>query len=382
MNVLFIYPDIYAYGGLRIHYGIAYMSAVLKKGGYQTSLLSITKEISKEKLIDEVKGLKPDIICFSSTTNQFPFVKLYASWLKILGVPVVCGGVHATLCPAEVISCNGIDIVCVGEGEYPLLDFANALKNGDAFDNIPNLWVKKDGAITRNSVRPLISDLDSLPFPDRAIFCHEKMLKMWDGEACFMAGRGCPYECTYCCNHSLRKTYSGKGPYVRIRSVNNLLEEIRCVSKEYSGLVKKLNFDDDTFTLFPKWVKEFCGAYKKEFDYPFACNVRVETVNREVLSLLKDAGCYAIKLGVESGDEWLRKTVLKRSMTNEEIITACKTAHELGLEVYVFNMVGFPYENPEMIEETIVSFIIVILFYIFMGGILAWLIRDYFRSIK
>jgi len=105
--------------------------------------------------------------------------------------------------------------------------------------------------------------------------------------------------------------------------------------------LKKLNFDDDTFTLFPNWIEEFCDAYKKEFNYPFTCNVRVETVNCEVLSSLKDAGCYAIKLGVESGDEGLRKNILQRQMTNHDIVTACKKAHELGLKIYVFNMLGF-----------------------------------------
>ena len=354
MNVLFIYPEIYSFGGgVRLHYGIAYMSAVLKKDGHQTSLLRITKEISKEKLVNEVKRLKPDVICFSSTTNQFPYVKLYAGWVKILGIPIVCGGVHATLSPDEVISCVGIDIVCMGEGEFPLLELVNALKSGCAYDNIPNLWVKKNGEVTKNPIRPLITELDGLPFPDRELFLHEKSLEKWGGELTFMAGRGCPYGCTYCCNHALRKIFNGKGPYVRIRSVNNLLKEIRHITKEYGGLVKKLNFEDDTFTLFPKWLKEFTSAYKKEFSYPFSCNVRVETVNRQVLSSLKDAGCYAIKLGVESGDEWLRRNILKRSMTNEEIIRACKTAHELDLKIYVYNMLGLPFENPEMIEETL-----------------------------
>ena len=329
------------------------MSAVLKKEGHQTCLLRVTKEISKKDLIGKIERLKPDIICFSSTTNQFPHVKLYASWIKSLGIPVVCGGVHAILSPDEVISCDGIDIVCIGEGEYALLELVNNIKNAVIFDNIANLWVKENGKVTKNSIRPLISDLDSLPFPDRELFLQEKSLDAWGEEATFMAGRGCPYGCTYCCNHALRKTYSGKGPYVRIRSVNNLLDEIRSVTKEYGDVVKKLNFEDDTFTLFPKWLKEFCEAYKKEFNIPFSCNVRVETVNRDILSSLKDAGCYCIKLGVESGDEWLRKNILKRSMTNEEILAACKTAHELGLKISVYNMVGLPYETPKMVEETL-----------------------------
>jgi radical SAM superfamily enzyme YgiQ (UPF0313 family) len=330
------------------------MSAVLKINGHQTSLLHVTKDFSKKKLISDVQRVKPDIIAFSSTTNQLPYVEVYVSWIKEnFNLPIVCGGVHATLSPDEVFLFKGIDVACVGEGEYPLLEMVNALEDGNETRRIMNLWVKENGVVTRNPLRPLISNLDELPFPDREIFQYEGMLKRREGEASFLAGRGCPYSCTYCCNHAIRKTYEGKGHYVRVRSVSNVLEEIKHTIDIYGNSVKKVNFDDDTFTLFHKWVKEFCQAYKKVFDYPFSCNVRADTVNREILGVLKRAGCDTIKIGVESGNEWLRQNILKRSMTNEQIITACKTAHELGLNVYVFNMIGLPFETSSMVEETI-----------------------------
>lgn len=353
LKVLFIYPDIWTYGG-GFHYGIAYVSAVLKMNGYQTSLLHITEEVSKKELIDEVAQAKPDLIAFSSTTNQFPYVKIYARWIKeSFSLPIICGGVHATLCPDEVISCRHIDIVCIGEGEYPLLEFVKALKDGQAFDQIQNLWTRKDGKIIRNSLRPLISNLDSLPFPDREIFRYGAILRRRGGEVDILAGRGCPFSCTYCCNHAIRKIYDGNGRYVRMRSCRNVMDEIKNVTDKYGNRVKAINFDDDTFTLICRWVKEFCEAYKREFDYPFSCNVRADTVNREILTTLKKAGCDTIKIGVECGNEWLRQNILKRSMTNGEIIAACKTAHDLGLKVYAFNMIGLPFETPSMIEETI-----------------------------
>lgn len=352
MKVLFIYPDVSARGG-RFHYGISQISAVLKIGGHQTSLLQVTRQMSKKKLISEVKCRKPDLVAFSSTTNQFPQVQSYASWIRqTINLPTICGGIHATLCPNEVISCSGIDVVCIGEGEYPALEFVNALERGEDFEHINNLWVKRDGVVTKNPLRPLIAELDGLPFVDREIFQYERVLRRRGGTADFMAGRGCPYSCTYCCNHAIRKVFQGKGSYCRIRSVRNVLDEIKCVTDEYS-FVKALDFDDDTFTLFRKWVREFCKEYKKEFDYPFWCNVRSETLDREILGWLKEAGCDTIKIGVESGNEWLRRTVLKRPMTNEQIVRSCKTAHELGLKVYTFNMVGLPFETPSMARETL-----------------------------
>ncbi len=353
LKVLFIYPDVWAYGG-DFYYGIAYMSAVLKSSGHQASLLHVTREISKKKFVHEVKRIGPDLVGFTSTSNQFPYVKLFATWIKgTFDLPVVCGGIHSTLRPDEVISCDEIDIACVGEGEYPLLELANAMESGNMLDKIHNLWIKKGGTIIRNPLRQLISDLDVLPLADREIFQYEKILNRKGGAADFIAGRGCPYGCTYCCNHALRKIYEGHGPYVRIRSVRNVIDEIKNVKDKFGSLIKAINFDDDTFTLFHKWVREFCEVYGREFDLPFACNARADTVNREILTLLKKAGCDTIRIGIESGSEWLRLGALKRQMTNEQIISACKAVHEVGLKLHVFNMIGLPYETPSMIEETI-----------------------------
>jgi len=181
LKVLFIYPDIWAYGG-DFYYGIGYLSGVLRMSGHQTSLLHVTKEISKKRFTDEVERIRPDLIGFTSTSNQFPYVRLYASWIKeAFDLPVVCGGIHATLCPDEVISCGNIDIACIGEGEYPLLELANTLEDGNMPAKIHNLWIKRSGTITRSSLRPLISNLDVLPFADREIFQYEGILKKRGG---------------------------------------------------------------------------------------------------------------------------------------------------------------------------------------------------------
>lgn len=353
MKVLFIYPDIWTYGG-GFYYGLAHISSILKDNGHKTSLLHITKEISKKKIIGEVKNSKPDMIAFSSTTNQYPFAKLYAKWIKeTFDLPIIFGGIHATLCPEDVSSCDDVDVVCVGEGEYSTLELVNAMEKGQDFTSINNLWIKKDGLLKKNPLRPLISNLDELPFPDRDLFCYEKTLQKRGGTADFLAGRGCPYNCTYCCNHAIRKVYKGKEHYVRIRSVKNVMDEIHSVEDKYGHLMKQMNFDDDTFTLFSKWLKEFCETYREEFDYSFSCNVRANTLNREKLMLLKKAGCDTIRIGVESGSEWLRRNILKRTMSNQQIIDTCKVAHDVGLRVYAFVMIGLPFETPSMINETL-----------------------------
>jgi radical SAM superfamily enzyme YgiQ (UPF0313 family) len=353
MRVLFIYPDICS-GKFDFQPGIAYISAVLRNEGHQTSLLHVRSEISKEQILKIIQHANPDLIGFYSNSHQYSYVESYAKWIKeSLDVPIICGGIHATLCPKEVISCRDIDMVCVGEGEYPMLELVDCLERGKNINKILNLWVKNGNKEVRNPVRPLIDNLDELPFPDRDLFNYKKILRRNRGFLTLLAGRGCPFDCTYCCNHALKKIYKGKGRYVRFRSVENVLDEINFTTQKYGNLVKGLNFDDDTFTIYHKWVKEFCKEYPKEFDYPFYCNVRADTVNREILLMLKKAGCEVIRLGIESGNEWLRKNILKRNITNEQIIRICKIAHKIGLKVYTFNVIGFPFETKSMIEETI-----------------------------
>ncbi|MFQ5873659.1 MAG: B12-binding domain-containing radical SAM protein [Dehalococcoidia bacterium] len=350
MRALFVYPDMCTDSG-RFQQGIASILAVLKEAGQQTSLLHLERELPKAELMRRIDEVKPGLVAFSTTTHQYPFVQRYSRWVKeSFHLPVVCGGIHPTLSPEETIADEGMDAICVGEGEYPMLELVERLQAGDDISDIPNLWVKMDGAIRRNPVRPLIQDLDRLPFPDREVFSYERILKKFGHTADIMTGRGCPFGCTYCCNHALKQLYTGKGRFIRRCSVLRILDEIEQVITRYQ--VTSLNFDDDTFTLQPKWLEEFCREYPKRFRLPFSCNARVETVNKNSLAALKRAGCFQIQIGIESGSEWLREKVLRRRMSNKKLMEVFSAAKEVGLQTYSFNMVGLPEETPEMAEET------------------------------
>ncbi|MFC1962415.1 B12-binding domain-containing radical SAM protein [Chloroflexota bacterium] len=351
MKVLFIYTDICTGSG-RFQQGIASISSVLKKEGHRTSLLHITKQPSKGRLRQAISNIAPNLIGFSTTTNQYPYVQLFSRWIKEhFDVPIICGGVHPTLVPEEVISDDNIDIVCLGEGEYSILELANGLEKGSNISKIQGLWVKLDGKVYKNPIRPLIQNLDELPFPDRDLFGYESMLKKFGHTADFITGRGCPYDCSYCCNHSFRKLYRDKGKYVRRRSTDNVLAEIDYVIKRYK--VERINYDDDTFTLDRAWIKVFCEGYAAKFGLPFICNARPETLDQDMIGDLKAAGCELIQIGIESGSEYLRRQVLRRNITNENIIKTFEAVHRAGIATYSFNMVGIPSETPEMAEETI-----------------------------
>ena len=321
-------------------------------------------------MLSELKQYSPDIICFTSTTNQYPFVKTISEWIKVEkpDIPIVLGGIHATLAPEEVIQNPHIDVVCIGEGEYPLLELAEKIDEKN-YTTINNLWFKSH----KNPIRPLLNDLDSLPFPDYELFNIRNVLNETDGYLSLLAGRGCPNTCTYCCNHALRKIYENKGKYVRFKSVDYLLSEINYFYEKYE--ISGLDFTDDTFTLNNKWIEEFSKKYSQQFDLPFTCNARIENINIGLLGNLKNAGCTVLNFGIESGNEWLRKNVLKRgTATNQDIINAFVKTREAGIKTFSYNMIGLPYETPEMIEDTITlnkkikpNFIVVFIFYPYPG---------------
>ncbi len=357
LKVLFVYSDISGaerYGAKKYYSGLGSLSAVLKAAGHETGLIYLQRAFSGDEFLARTEALKPDLVAFSTTTHQYPYIERYASHLKEArpGLLLVCGGTHPTLVPDKVISSPSFDIVCVGEGEYPLRDLTSRLESGEEYWDVRNLWIRRDGEIIRNGMRPLICNLDELPYVDRQLFDYDEMLAANDGWVDMLTGRGCPYDCSYCCNPAFKRRYKALGRYVRFRSVGHVIGELRALRDRYP--IKTLNFQDDTFTLDRQWTLEFCRAYGAEFDYPFWINTRVERISDEtVVRALAEAGCAGIRVGVENGDEELRANVLKRRMSNEEIIAAFELVRRYGLKTYTCNMIGIPGETPQSIEATI-----------------------------
>ncbi|NLE77378.1 MAG: radical SAM protein [Chloroflexi bacterium] len=357
MRVTLIYPDIEGvahYGARKYYHGLGYISGVLKAAGHQTSLIYLQQEPTREAFLAQLQAQQPDLVGFSSTTHQHPYVERCAAWIKeaLPQVRTVAGGTHPTLVAEEVVKHPALDFVCVGEGEYSLRELAERLETGQSADGVAGIWFRREGEVVRNALRPLIQDLGELPFPDREIFDFDQILQRNNGWVDMMAGRGCPYGCSYCCNPGLQARYKGLGRYVRYRPVANLLGEIRALQARYP--LRVINFQDDVFTLNRDWLLEFCSGYAAEFRLPFWINTRVETINRDdVVEALARAGCAGVRIGLESGNEELRRDILKRRMTNDEIRQAFALVRRHGLQAYTCNMLGIPGETPDMIQETI-----------------------------
>ncbi len=358
MHVLFIYPDILEQGDWtgNFYHGIAYLAAVVKQAGHSASLIHITRRMDREtflaKVEEKICNHRDTLVAFSSTTNQFPFVVQFSRWAKeFCDCPVICGGIHATLNAEEVISVPAIDIVCQGEGEQPLVELCDRLEQGKRMDDIANLWCRSSGHVVKNPLRPVIRDLDTLPFPDRDIYEYPKLMLEKEGKAVFMASRGCPFDCTYCCNHALREIYS-LNHTVRFRSPVNVIAELTQTKKRYP-FIKGIWFDDDILPLKKTWFREFALAYAEKISLPFGCNIHPNLVDEQTVGLLKICGCVRIGLGIESGCDFIRNKVLNRPVTRQQIVSAFAMLREAGIRAYSYNIIGLPNETPSDMLETI-----------------------------
>ncbi len=339
-RIIFLQRIWYEYGGPEI------ISAVLKKYGHRVALFIGN---NSSDFIDKIYS--GDIVCFSVMTGEHRWALKVASEIKEKRETLtVFGGPHPTYFP-EIINHPAVDIACCGEGEFAMLDLANAYDNGIDYEDIPNLSLKRGNNIRRNEVRALISDLDTLPFPERQIYYNKYRLLKESSLKPFMASRGCPFSCGFCFNERLREIYSNKGEYVRFRSPRNLIDEIGEVDSKYG--LKSVFFADDFFIPSQKWLEEFSSLYKKEVRKPFVCSVNVNTLNEGIIRLLKDSGCHTVGFGIETGNEKTRCELLNKCVTNSQIEKASRLLKKYKLKFMTFNMIGLPGETVDNALETV-----------------------------
>ena len=366
MKILFIYPDFLATrkglgsdefeitkGGWYSE-GLASISAVLKKEGHETELLHLTEPAGEEDFKKSVRRSNPDITAFTVRTSALSYVRQYLQWVKALDSKLltILGGVHATIAPLDCIEEKGADIVCVGEGEGPMVDLCRSLGEDKSFHRVANLIVRQKGRVVANPPRTLISPLDKLPLPDFELFDSDKLIARQTKTAVVIVSRGCPYNCGYCCNHKIRGVYPDPEHYTRFRSPKNVISYLKRIQSLYPW-VSYIRFIDNILGIEKRWLKEFARLYKGEVGLPFSCDHRADLADGEVLGMLKSAGCDFIYFGVETGNEKLRREVLSRHMTNEQIKEAFARAHQLDIRTLAFNIVGLPFESPKKALETI-----------------------------
>lgn len=348
---------------------IEILSSVLKREGHKVTLAFdpglfddkqyldipfLKKAFSrKADVLKEIIESRPDMVCFSVGTDNYQWACEVARLVKkSLDVPVIFGGIHVTAVPERVIRNEFVDMVCVGEGEEAVVELARSMESGQKNTEIQNIWFKdrETGKVTRNSVRPLIQDLDILPYPDKGLF--DGHIPIRGGKYMMMTSRGCPYQCSYCYNNVLRRSvYGSEKKYVRQRSVESVIEEISVMKKEYA--FTNIAFMDDCFVTNRKWFREFSKRYKEEIGLPYSCMAYTGQIDEEMGALLKDSGCNRMMFGIQTMDKKTREEVLKRSFeTDEKIVKALKVCDELGIPYSLDHIFGTPFAEAGEHEKT------------------------------
>lgn len=339
------------FGALGFQHGLMSISAVLKQHGYDdVHLAYFSKKSELAGWPERLKALEPDIIGFYIAAEQEEQVASLINAVPRNAAFTIVGGPHPTCFPHVLERIERLDAVCIGEGEYTMLELVRTLEAGGDPAAVKGLWLKRDGEIIRTPPRAFIADLDELPYEDWDLFDTQRSIDTYGlSQIRVIASRGCPYKCSYCANHILACAQPGR--YVRFRSVDHVLGELRMLKERFR--FDEVFFDDDIFMLDRKRLRRFAERYAEEVGVPFVCCGRVEVTNDETMGFIKAAGARRIDFGVEVGNEAVRRTVLKRRMTNEEIIAAVECAQRAGLQVKTLNMVGLPGETPAMHMETV-----------------------------
>jgi len=349
--------------------GIRTISAVLKKAGHKTKIIFMTlsEDYSRNYTQKELGQLinlckNSQLIGINSYASTAHRAARIIQHLKQLSIPIVYGGVHATISPHDCI--KHCDIVCVGEGEGAIVELAKAIENNKSIDKIKNLWIKKQNKIIKNPVRNLIESIDKLPFPDFEIQDHyilergriRKFLE-YDlaGQIFFLTGRGCPYGCDYCSNSFFNELYKGKRKKIlRWHSPEYIIKGILYLKNKFQSL-GYFDIRDDTFSLRPlNDIKKFCKLYKKKVGMRFKCLADPKTINDEKIKLLVDAGCTDIIVGIQ-GSERTNLQIYHRNQTDKDVVNAAKILNKYKdkLAVMYDVITCNPYEKPQDIINLI-----------------------------
>lgn len=335
--------------------GLLYLAGYLKKkSDYFVSCIDAQAEELdyNDDFKGKIKEINPDIIGITAMTftmiDVLKTIDLIKKAEKDLNkrITIVLGGPHVHLYPEETINLRGVDYLIKGEGEDPFLKLLETIEKKGDLSEIKGLVYKKGDKIIDNPAGVLIENLDELPFPDRTLLPVDKYNSILSGGkivTTMFTSRGCPFQCAFCDRPHLGKKF-------RARSAKNVVDEMEECLK--LGIEEILIYDD-TFTVDRQRTIDICDEItKRDLRFIWDIRARVDTVDTQVLSKLKQAGCARIHFGVEAGTEKILK-VLNKNIHLNQIEEAFKESKKQGIERLAYFMIGSPIETKEDIKETV-----------------------------
>jgi radical SAM superfamily enzyme YgiQ (UPF0313 family) len=322
-------------------------------------------------LLEKIDGIKPHTVFFQNFyTNalKLPTAKeedLFKKKIIELNPKVVGFSVYS---PFALIAKRLTKIIkdntsaLVGEGEGALVDLVTSIRDKTEYQNIENLWINNNGHIIKNPMRPLIQDLDSIPFPAYArdsfhFIGSNKLAKndpaLSDPTLQVMPARGCPFTCSYCVNSLLRPMYRDLGRFTRRRSVDNVIDEMKEVLQFPGSKKNVVEFHDENFGTVASWLDEFESRYKKEIGLPFKVQYNQKLVKTNTISKLVKIGLHRVKFGIEAGTDQIRNQIFHRPGKNSEIVNLVNSISSYEVKIRYDLMLDNPYDTPETLKDTI-----------------------------
>jgi len=358
--------------------GLRTISAYLKAAGHDVVVLFMASrrdttrpDYTPQALNDFVARLRDcDLIGLSLMTNNYHRACALTRVIRADGLkaPIVWGGTHPTVAAEECLA--HADVVCLGEGEGPMRELAERLETGRDPTTVSNLWYRSGGALSptreiRNPLAPQAQDLDALPFPDYDLETH------WVAQTGGLApaavqnlrgaletlrvitARGCPYHCTFCNNTALRLVHGGGGRWVRTRSVENVLAEVRHMVARFPT-IRAVNFVDDLFLVRGEAeLAHFAAEYNRDVGLPLQLDVFPNTVNEAKIATLARVPLQLVSMGIESASADTLQHIYERPTTPARIAAAIDTLAQHRIPAEYHYIVSNPYEPEANVIETL-----------------------------
>jgi len=342
----------------------------LEENGYPSRHVYLCKRRGRQQqshqeltaILDFIEQQRPDLIGLTLMTLDFFRTRELTVEIKkrFPGTPVLWGGIHPTCEPEESI--KYADYLCLGEGEDTVLEMVRVLEEGGVAADIPNVWMKKDGRVTTNDVRPLIQDLDMYPFPRinwSDTYCMDKgAIKLlthrlyrkhmhYNGTMYdVIISRGCPFSCSYCCNSLFRKLYKNKGKYVRYRSVDSAIAEMKYIVKTFP-YTRIINIQDDSFAAAPeRYLEEFSEKYRSEVGLPLRLRALATQLDEARIRYLARANAMSVVVGIQANDR-INREVFNRKVSSQQILDVARLIKKYNI-IGEFQLIG---SNPYATEN-------------------------------
>ena len=328
--------------------GLAYLAAVLEKGGCELVLFDCPAlEINHKQLEAKIASFEPDLVGITAVTPTIKSALMVANVAKEAcpNTVVVLGGPHATFMDRQIISeYLDVDIVVRGEGEQTLMELIDHLFNSGDLQAVSGISFRKNKQIVRTPNRPLISNLDELPRPAYQYFSLDKYRFFGKVILPILTSRGCPFQCSYCVSSRMA------GKMFRARSPKNVVDELEWLRDVHGA--GAYSFYDDVFTYDKQRAFDICKEMKdRNINLPWDCQTRVDQISKELLAEMKNANCQLVSFGVESGCPKILDAVKKRTSI-EQNEKGIRLAKEIGFSVAMSVVIGYPGETTDTLKQT------------------------------